>query len=77
MKLIKIFTFLFIAITTFSCAHRVTRIDSSNTPDISGKWNNTDSRLTSEEMIQQCLNEKWLILKFLQINYNTKIMIAF
>jgi len=61
MKLIKIFTLLFIAITTFSCAHRVTRIDSSNTPDISGKWNNTDSRLTSEEMIQQCLNEKWLM----------------
>ncbi len=71
MKLIKIFTFLFIAIVTFSCAHRVTRIDSSNTPDISGKWNNTDSRLTSEEMIQQCLNEKWL-MDFIETNKGKK-----
>ena len=71
MKLIKIFTLLFIAITTFSCAHRVTRIDSSNTPDISGKWNNTDSRLTSEEMIQQCLNEKWL-MNYIETNKGKK-----
>ena len=71
MKLIKILTLLFIAIATFSCAHRVTRIDSSNTPDISGKWNNTDSRLTSEEMIQQCLNEKWL-MNYIETNKGKK-----
>ena len=71
MKLIKIFTLLFIAIIAFSCAHRVTRIDSSNTPDISGKWNNTDSRLTSEEMIQQCLNEKWL-MNYIETNKGKK-----
>ncbi len=44
-----------------SCSNRtVTRIDPSETPDISGSWNNTDSRLTADEMIRQSLSEKWL-----------------
>jgi penicillin-binding protein activator len=43
-----------------SCAHKVTRIDPIDTPDISGKWNYTDSRLTAEEMINQSLTGKWI-----------------
>jgi penicillin-binding protein activator len=43
-----------------SCAHKVTRIDPVDTPDISGNWNYTDSRLTAEEMINQSLTGKWL-----------------
>jgi penicillin-binding protein activator len=43
-----------------SCSHKVTRIDPSETPDISGNWNYTDSRLTAEEMINQSLAGKWL-----------------
>lgn len=44
-----------------SCATRtVTRIDPSAQVDISGSWNNTDSRLTAEEMINQVLHAKWL-----------------
>jgi penicillin-binding protein activator len=43
-----------------SCAHKVTRIDPADTPDISGNWNYTDSRLTAEEMINQSLTGKWL-----------------
>ncbi len=50
-----------IAIIIFaSCAHKVTRIDPIDTPDISGKWNYTDSRLTAEEMINQSLTGKWI-----------------
>lgn len=50
-----------IAVFVFaSCSHNVTRIDPSETPDINGSWNNTDSRLTSEEMINQSLSGKWL-----------------
>ena len=74
MKLFKIITLLFIAIIAFSCAHKVTRIETSNTPDISGKWNNTDSRLTSEEMLKQCLNEKWL-MNFIEANNGKKPVI--
>ncbi|SJZ65525.1 penicillin-binding protein activator LpoB [Sediminibacterium ginsengisoli] len=44
-----------------SCATRtVTRIDPSEQIDLSGGWNNTDSRLTADELIKQILNEKWL-----------------
>jgi uncharacterized protein (TIGR02722 family) len=58
----QIFTLLTaIAIFTLSaCSHKVSRIDPSETPDINGSWNNTDSRLTAEEMISQSLNDKWL-----------------
>lgn len=43
-----------------SCAHKVTRIDPGQQVDLSGRWNNTDSRLVAEEMIQTILNDKWL-----------------
>lgn len=48
------------SVTLFSCARKVTRIDPSEQIDISGKWNNTDSRLTAEQLIDQVLTEKWL-----------------
>lgn len=45
---------------TASCSRKVSRIDPATTPDISGSWNNTDSRLTAEEMINQALTADWL-----------------
>lgn len=43
------------------CAPRkVTRVDEKEQIDISGRWNNTDSRLASEEMISNVLGENWL-----------------
>lgn len=49
------------AILVFSsCSHKVTRIDPSETPDINGSWNNTDSRMTADEMISQTLTGTWL-----------------
>lgn len=59
----KLFIVSAVAIATFisSCANRqVTRIDPSETPDISGSWNNTDSRLSAESLTKQILSEKWL-----------------
>jgi hypothetical protein len=38
----------------------VTRIDSDTTVDLSGRWNDTDSRKVSTTMIQDCLNNAWL-----------------
>jgi penicillin-binding protein activator len=38
----------------------VTRIDTNTTTDLSGRWNDTDSRLVAQEMIQDCLNAAWL-----------------
>jgi penicillin-binding protein activator len=43
------------------CAKRtVDRLDEEQVVDISGRWNDTDSRLVSEEMIQDALNRPWL-----------------
>ncbi len=58
-KIITLASAVSILIIT-SCAHKVTRIDPSQTPDISGNWNYTDSRLTAEEMTNQSLTGKWL-----------------
>jgi uncharacterized protein (TIGR02722 family) len=44
----------------FSCSRQVSRVSPSEQIDISGRWNNTDSRLVSEEMIGTVLNADWL-----------------
>ena len=38
---------------------RVDRVETDKTIDLSGKWNDTDSRLVSEEMIKDVLNRPW------------------
>lgn len=42
-----------------ACGTSVTRLDSSEVKDLSGAWNDTDSRLVSEEMIQDVLSRPW------------------
>ena len=42
------------------CATTVARIDTGETIDLSGRWNDTDSRLVSEEMISDLLGRPWL-----------------
>jgi uncharacterized protein (TIGR02722 family) len=39
---------------------RVTRIDPTAVTDLSGRWNDTDSRLVAEEMIRDVLASPWL-----------------
>ena len=43
-----------------ACATKVERIDESKAEDLSGAWNDTDSRLVSQEMIQDSLSRAWL-----------------
>ncbi|MDR2192595.1 MAG: penicillin-binding protein activator LpoB [Endomicrobium sp.] len=45
----------------FACAGpQVTRVDANEEVDFSGDWNDTDSQLTSQEMIKDSLNRPWL-----------------
>lgn len=60
MKLLYTLAIAFTTFTLASCSHKVSRIDPTETPDINGSWNNTDSRLTAEEMIKDCLGREWL-----------------
>ena len=41
------------------CGTKVTRIDVDETVDLSGAWNDTDSRLVAEEMIADALSHPW------------------
>ena len=43
-----------------ACATKVERLDESKAVDLSGGWNDTDSRLVSQEMIQDSLSRAWL-----------------
>lgn len=44
-----------------ACAQpRVTRIDPGSVTDLSGGWNDTDSRLVANELIQSSLSQPWL-----------------
>jgi penicillin-binding protein activator len=52
--------FILVSIISVSCSHKVTRIDPAQQIDLSGRWNNTDSRLVAEEMIQTILRDKWV-----------------
>lgn len=37
----------------------VQRMDAGEVKDVSGRWNDTDSRLVAEEMISDCLSRPW------------------
>lgn len=50
-----------IAALAYGCASvKVERKDVGETIDLSGRWNDTDSRLVSDEMIADALNRPWL-----------------
>jgi uncharacterized protein (TIGR02722 family) len=51
---------LCVTVTLFACATQVERIDVEETRDLSGEWNDTDSRLVSEEMVRDVLARPWL-----------------
>ncbi len=42
------------------CGKKVTRIDTNETKDLSGRWNDTDSRTVSTDVITDVLNHPWL-----------------
>lgn len=51
---------LAIVLGAAACATKVERMDAREVKDLSGAWNDTDSRMVSEEMIRDSLNRGWL-----------------
>ena len=54
---------ILIGIITFSgCggSKQVTRVDADTTIDLSGRWNDADSRMVANEIIGDCLNHPWI-----------------
>ena len=44
-----------------SCGRKVKRVDPGTQTDLSGRWNDTDSRLTANAMITQMFERRWAI----------------
>lgn len=62
MKTIHYFALmLMLAVGSFSCSttRTVERVDPSEQIDLSGRWNDTDSRLVADEMIKDVLARPW------------------
>jgi penicillin-binding protein activator len=55
-----LFVFMAALILSAGCQRRVTRVDTDRAIDLSGRWNDTDSRLVAEDMINDVLNRPWL-----------------
>lgn len=49
-----------LAVALGGCATSVDRMNVEEVKDLSGAWNDTDSRLVSEEMIRDALAQAWL-----------------
>lgn len=51
---------LLIALLVAGCSTRVERVAPDEQRDLSGRWNDTDSRLVAEEMVADVLSRAWL-----------------
>jgi penicillin-binding protein activator len=62
MKLSRnsVLLFLFFLLTVSCQRHSVTRVNPNQQIDLSGRWNDTDSRMVAQEMIKDCLNRPWI-----------------
>jgi len=70
---IKVSLFASMILPVLSCtSHReVKRVSTEQTVDLSGRWNDSDSRLTADALIEQVLGDRWLN-EFMQANNGNK-----
>ncbi len=59
MKKIFVSQFALIILVLFSCTRTVTRVSPDKQIDLSGRWNDVDSKLVSKEMINDVLSRPW------------------
>jgi uncharacterized protein (TIGR02722 family) len=60
MKNLALFLAVLIMLVATGCATTVKRVDTDTVTDLSGRWNDTDSRLVAEEMVKDALNRPWV-----------------
>src|SRR5580765_2338726 len=54
----RIIWFILIALILFSCARSVTRIGRGQQVDLSGRWNDSDSRMVADKMVNELLSSE-------------------
>lgn len=61
MKQVKmLMLLLLLPLLITACGTTVKRMEIGEVKDMSGRWNDTDSQMVSEAMVQDCLNHPWL-----------------
>ncbi len=55
-----VLAFLLVGLTGCGAETRVTRVDAAVVTDLSGRWNDTDSRMVAETMVKDALEYPWL-----------------
>jgi uncharacterized protein (TIGR02722 family) len=59
-KIALVFTAILMGSIISGCkTKKIERIDPTQQTDLSGRWNDTDSRLVSNEMISDCMSRPW------------------
>jgi PBP1b-binding outer membrane lipoprotein LpoB len=59
MKSIKIIALSIGLVSMLSCSRSVTRVSPDQQIDLSGRWNDTDSKMVAAEMIKDVLQRPW------------------
>ena len=78
-KIVKVFffaTILGLLLLAIGCGTKVTRMEIEESVDLSGRWNDTDSRMVSEAMINDCLSKPWLNRFFQKHQGNPPVVIV-
>jgi penicillin-binding protein activator len=55
-----VFLLTILGLLAAGCTTKVSRVQSDSTIDLTGRWNDSDSRLVAEEMISDCMKAPWL-----------------
>ena len=77
MKALLVVTLCVVVVFGLSCQKKVvTRLESDEITDISGRWNDTDSRMVSETMVTDCLNHPWLSEHLRDISKNPAVIVG-
>jgi len=76
MKRVLSFGSFILLVLSLSCSvKKVKRVSPEEQIDLSGRWNDTDSRLVSEAMIIDCLNHPWLS-EFMRVKDKKPVVIV-
>jgi penicillin-binding protein activator len=47
-------------LSVVGCNTKVSRVQTDSVIDLSGRWNDADSRLVAEQIVNDCLSQRWL-----------------
>ncbi len=59
-KIVKRLLPLVMLLLLVGCSTKVERMETGEVKDLSGRWNDSDSQMVSEAMVQDALNRPWL-----------------